>query len=354
MSASLKEKATPKKKRDSSKRGKSFKARDLIVACLIFFGVFFISQGASLVQIAAIFVGAVRSDFSVDMQRYVVHVFWLGFLVLGPIILLTMVVTALPSLLQSQFSLAFGALRLNLDALNMAKGFTRIFSLRTAKDFIKTLLYLLCFGFAFLLIWWQHRNLIFSQVHASIPQIISVWTTLIRDLVFMCLGCIAIVLVLDALLEMFIYLKDLRMDKSEIQRERKESDGDPLIKRKRRMIRMEFLTEQEKNDIENSRMIIANPTHIAIGIYFKPEFSPIPFVSIRQRNQRALAVRQYAEKMGIPVIVDVVLARRLYRTHRLYSIINMEEIHVIVALLLWLQQVELAGIGDDEMIEVDS
>jgi type III secretion protein U len=82
---------------------------------------------------------------------------------------------------------------------------------------------------------------------------------------------------------------------------------------------------------------------VAIGIYFKPELSPIPFVSIRERNQRALAVRRYAEKIGVPVIVDPALARRLYRTHQRYDMVSMEEIHQVVRLLLWLQQVEIAG-----------
>jgi type III secretion protein U len=142
---------------------------------------------------------------------------------------------------------------------------------------------------------------------------------------------------------LFLYLKDLRMDKKEVERERKELEGDPLIKNKRRQLHMELLSAQEKHDIENSRLVIANPTHVAIGIYFKPELSPIPFVSIRERNQRALAVRRYAEKMGVPVIVDPALARRLYRTHQRYDMVSMEEIHQVVRLLLWLQQVEIAG-----------
>ncbi|MDI8106833.1 EscU/YscU/HrcU family type III secretion system export apparatus switch protein, partial [Salmonella enterica subsp. enterica serovar Anatum] len=42
--------------------------------------------------------------------------------------------------------------------------------------------------------------------------------------------------------------------------------------------------------------IVANPTHITIGIYFKPELMPIPMISVYETNQRALAVRAYAEK----------------------------------------------------------
>ncbi|MDI5829790.1 EscU/YscU/HrcU family type III secretion system export apparatus switch protein, partial [Salmonella enterica subsp. enterica serovar Kentucky] len=43
------------------------------------------------------------------------------------------------------------------------------------------------------------------------------------------------------------------------------------VKSKRREVHMEILSEQVKSDIENSRLIVANPTHITIGIYFNAE-----------------------------------------------------------------------------------
>jgi len=345
MAGNKTEKATPKKKRDAARRGQSFKARDLVVAVLIFCGVLFVVWLGSLGEIGAALIAAVRSGFSLDLHRYVADVLLLGLKVVGPIIVLTIVATALPSLLQSGFTLASESLKLNFGALNPVKGFKKIFSLRTAKDFVKTLLYLLCFGAAILLAWHWNRELIFAQVHASIPEIIGIWGKLIIGLALISLGCIAAVLVLDALAELFLYLKDLRMDKQEIKREYKELEGDPMIKSKRKQAHMELLSAQEKHDIENSRMVIANPTHVAIGIYFKPELTPIPYISVRERNQRALAVRQYAEKVGVPVIVDIPLARRLYRSHQLYDMVSLDEIHAVAQLLLWLQQVELAGAG---------
>ncbi|MDI4751727.1 EscU/YscU/HrcU family type III secretion system export apparatus switch protein, partial [Salmonella enterica subsp. enterica serovar Anatum] len=44
------------------------------------------------------------------------------------------------------------------------------------------------------------------------------------------------------------------------------------------------LSEQVKSDIENSRLIVANPTHITIGIYFKPELMPIPMISVYESD----------------------------------------------------------------------
>lgn len=56
--------------------------------------------------------------------------------------------------------------------------------------------------------------------------------------------------------------------------------------------------------------MIANPTHIAIGIYFKPHLSTIPLISVRETNEVALAVRKYAKEIGIPIITDKKLARK--------------------------------------------
>ena len=137
------------------------------------------------------------------------------------------------------------------------------------------------------------------------------------------------------------------MDKEEVKREFKEQEGNPEVKSHRRQMHMEILSEQIKSDIENSRMVLANPTHIAIGIYFRPEIAPLPFVSVVETNQRALAVRAYAEKVGVPVVRDVRLARRIYQRHRRYTFINVEEIDEVLRILIWLEQVENAWVIDN-------
>ncbi|EHG6849113.1 hypothetical protein I9E57_005322, partial [Salmonella enterica] len=138
---------------------------------------------------------------------------------------------------------------------------------------------------------------------------------------------------------------DMKMDKEEVKREYKEQEGNPEFKSRRLEMHREILSEQIKSDISNSRLIIVNPTHIAIGIYFKPEISLIPVISFKAANAYALAVRKYAEKVKIPVIRDVKLARRIYATHKCYDYICLEELDAIFELLLWLEDVEKARVS---------
>ncbi|HDY2576171.1 TPA: EscU/YscU/HrcU family type III secretion system export apparatus switch protein, partial [Salmonella enterica subsp. enterica] len=44
-----------------------------------------------------------------------------------------------------------------------------------------------------------------------------------------------------------------------------------------------------------------------------------------------------------PVIVDIKLARSLFKTHRRYDLVSLEEIDEVLRLLVWLEEVENAG-----------
>ncbi|MEO4026465.1 EscU/YscU/HrcU family type III secretion system export apparatus switch protein [Chromobacterium vaccinii] len=345
------EKPTHKHLRDSAKKGQSFKSKDLIVACLTLAGVVYLVSFGSLVELMGVFRQAVAHGFQLGMQGYAMAVAWLGIKLLLPIFLLCVLASALPSLLLSGFVLATEALKLNLEALNPVQGFKKLFSLRTVKEVVKAVLYLASFAVAAVVVWRKHKQLLFAQLHGGPMDMASIWRELLLSLVLTCLGCIALIIVLDALAEYFLFMKDMKMEKEEVKREMKEQEGNPEVKSRRREVHMEILSEQVKSDVSNSRLIVANPTHIAIGIYFKPELSPIPLVSVLETNQRALAVRAYAEKVGVPVIRDIPLARRIFASHRRYSFISMEEIDAVLRLLVWLEEVENAGqqsFGQDE------
>lgn len=337
------EKPTRKRLQDAAKKGQSFKSRDLIVACLTLCGVAYLVSFGSLVELMGAFRQVLEDGFKQDMQGYAQAVFWLGLKLLLPILLLCVLASALPALLQTGFVLASEALKFDLSALNPVNGFKKLFSLRTVKEAVKALLYLVSFGVAVAVVWYKHKALLFSQLNGSPLGMAAVWRELLLSLVLVCLACIVVVLTLDAVAEFLLFMKDMKMDREEVKREMKEQEGNPEIKSRRREAHMEILSEQVKSDVENSRLIVANPTHIAVGIYFKPELLPIPLISVLETNQRALAVRAHAEKVGVPVVTDVKLARRLFATHKRYNFVSLDEIDDVLRLLVWLEEVENAG-----------
>lgn len=346
MSGSKTEKPTPKKKREAAEKGQSFKSKDLIISCLILVGVQYLVSFTGAIDLMVLWRRAIENGFTSETEGYARAVLWSGVKIFLPFFLLCVAASALPALLQTGFKLASKALKINFSALNPVNGFKKLFSLRTLKDVVKTLLFLASFISAAIMFWDGNKLLVFSQINGRVDNIFPVWGRLFSSLVYLCLCCALLVLILDALAEYFLHIKDLKMDKQEVKREHKEQDGDPQIKSKRKELHMELLSEQVKSDIENSKVIVANPTHIAVGIYINMDVVGIPFISVLETNQRALAVRAYAEKVGVPVVENVKLARRIFKTHRRYSFVSIDDLDEVIEILIWLEQVENAWVNE--------
>lgn len=334
------EQPTHKKLEDAAKRGQSFKSRDLVATCLLLFGIGSIASLGSLVGLMDVYKRIIAHGFDQNIGDYALEVVLVGLKIFLPILGVCILASSLPSLLQTKFVLATEAIKLNFEALNPVNGFKKLFSWRTVKDAVKAVLYICCFSIAIVIIWNHEKGLVFAQLYARPIDLFEIWSELLLYVLFVCVASVIVILILDALAEYFLHRKDLKMDKEEVKREMKEQEGNPEVKSHRRQLHMEILSEQVKSDIENSKFILANPTHIAIGIYFRPEISVIPFISVLETNQRALAVRAYAEKVGVPVIVNVRLARRIYARNRRYSFIHIDEIQEVLRILIWLEQVE--------------
>lgn len=346
MSGSKTEKPTPKKKREAAEKGQSFKSKDLIISCLILVGVQYLVSFTGAIDLMILWRRAIENGFTSDTEGYARAVLWSGVKIFLPFFLLCVAASALPALLQTGFKIASKALKINFSALNPVNGFKKLFSIRTLKDVVKTLLFLASFISAAIIFWDSNKLLVFSQVNSRVQNIFPVWGELFSSLVYLCLCCSILVLVLDALAEYFLHMKDLKMEKQEVKREHKEQEGDPEIKSKRKELHMELLSEQVKSDIENSKVIVANPTHIAVGIYINMDVVGIPFISVLETNQRALAVRAYAEKVGVPVVENVKLARRIFKTHRRYSFVSIDDLDEVIEILIWLEQVENAWVNE--------
>ncbi|MBD1599527.1 EscU/YscU/HrcU family type III secretion system export apparatus switch protein [Pseudomonas typographi] len=344
MSAASKtEKPTPKKLRDAAKKGQTFKARDMTTTCLMGVGVLYIAHDGALLEVMEVYKRAIAGGFSAPMADYLRQLGTLLLRLILPLVVVCFIAAAIPTLIQTGLRLATEAFKLNLNAINPVNGFKRLFSLRTVKDTVKALLYLCCFAVAFWVLWGTQRGLLFGQVHTRISSLFPIWGTLLQTVVWVFLACIALIVVLDALAEYWLFIKDQKMDKHAVKREYKEQEGSPETTSRRRDLHMELLSEQVKSDIRNSRVIVANPTHIAVGIYFRPEVTVMPFISLIETNQRALAVRAYAKQVGVPVVNDIALARRLFKTHPRYSFVQLSEIEAVVRLLAWVAEVEQAG-----------
>jgi type III secretion protein U len=345
MSGEKTEQPTKKKLRDSAKEGQSYKSRDIVAACILAAGMLYMAS-MSFSGIGSVFEDFLTRGNNINPAYAGAKIFELFLQLSLPIVGVCIVATIIPSLLQSKFALAFEAIKIDFNALNPVSGFEKIFSMKTVKEFIKALLYLMVFSAVTYLFYNQYRNILYSLVYAQPSSIANIWLEAGTVLVLLCLASFMLIIILDGIVDYYLYIKNLKMEKHEVKQEYKEQEGSPEVKHRRREVHQEILSGQVKNNIEQSDFILANPTHIAIGIYNKPEVFPFPFISVLARNQRALMVIKYAEKVGTPVIRDIPLARRIFKDARLNSFILGDRAEPIFRILQWLKEVEIAHLKD--------
>ncbi|GGY23950.1 EscU/YscU/HrcU family type III secretion system export apparatus switch protein [Paludibacterium paludis] len=362
MSENKTEKPTPKRLQDAARKGQVFRSKDVLTAILLLAGTLYLSSLFSLKSVTDLIVEAVKGPAALGLEAYALSVTLTTLKIAVPFIGLCVVASALPSLLFTRFRLATESLKLNWSAINPVSGFKKIFSMRTVKELVKAMLTLtlsLAGGWVF---WLNEKRALFSGMNGDLVNLGALAGSLLRSLVFAILAALVIILIMDLLTEYLLFMKDMMMDKQEIKQEYKEQEGNPEVKSRRREIHMELLSAQDKSDIKNSQFLLTNPTHIAIGIFCNPEIIPVPFISFMANNQKALAARRYAEKIGIPVVKDIPLARKIFRTHHRYSFVSLETVEEIARILVWLQQVEMAGqwppvappdIEPDEQVDTD-
>jgi len=349
------EKPTDKRRKDSAKKGQTFKSKDLTTTVSLLVGIYFIVHFLSFKDFMQLYSTVMLDNSKISISDFLLELTRIFFIIAFTIICIISVTGITMTLLQTRFSIATEAIKLNFKALNPVEGIKKIFNIRTVKELIKSILYLIVFVITSYILIENDLKQALAVVHADLNGLITQWVTLAFNAVMTFMICSLIILVADFMVEYFLHFKDLKMDKHEVKRERKENDGNPEIKGARRRLHQEILSGEEMSAIRNSEVVMANPTHIAIAIYFNPEVASLPFIAFRSTHQKARAAIAYAEKIGIPVVRDIALTRRIYKTYRQYSFISLndESLMKIMNILIWLREVEMAGMEQPPASEPD-
>ncbi len=347
MSATEKtEKPTRQRLKKEGRKGKSYSSRDLTAATMLWMGLPTISLFASLDILGALYVDLTRGGFILTPHAAATAALKGLLLALAPVLLACVAGVAFCSLAMSKGIIAAEAIRFDVNRLNPINGFKNIFSLKVVKDLLRSILYLACAAlFAWLSIGLWGADVL-SLIHATPFQLADGWRHVSLMFAMGLLVALAPVYLLSGWLDHLLFIREMKMEKHELKREQKDNDVKPEVKQRRNEIADE-LSAQVSADTLGSRMVLANPTHIAIGIFLMDDDMPMPFVSVREKGARARKVIALAEANGIPVVRDVRLARSIYFSTRRYHFVNDRNIEAVMGVVRWLRDVERAGSPDD-------
>lgn len=318
MSDEKTEAPTSKKLDDAKRDGQSPKSADLPAAALFLIGAAGLSFAAgplgehfSLLLRLGLDVGRAASP-QFDLERAMLAIASEAAWILLPVLAVALFIPIAALVMQVGVNISFKPLEMKLDAVNPAAGLKRLVSLRSLLDLLKMVLK----ATALIAVLYKITLLLLpataSLAYQPVLDVAAIaWMILCRfiaaaGLVYLVLGAA------DFGIQYWLFIREHRMSKDEIKREYKESEGDPLIKGKRKQIAREDANAPPPAKIADAQAVIVNPTHFAVAIRYAPEEHGLPRVIAKGVDEDALTIRRYAETLGVPIIPNPPLARSLY------------------------------------------
>ncbi len=123
------------------------------------------------------------------------------------------------------------------------------------------------------------------------------------------------------------------MTKDEVKDERKNAEGDPVIKNKQKQKMMQVMASRMLQSVPKADVVVTNPTHLAVALRYNAQESPAPIVIAKGADHLAEKIKEIARQNNVPVRENVPLARALYKAVEIGDMIP-EELYKAVATLL--------------------
>jgi flagellar biosynthetic protein FlhB len=171
----------------------------------------------------------------------------------------------------------------------------------------------------------------FSQIDLY-GQLARAWDAIVT-LLFALAGGLVVIALIDLPVQMFRRSQRLMMSHQEMRDEHKEAEGSPENKSARRRRQREIAMGGVQSAMREAQFVLINPQHFSVALAYDPAKAAAPIVVAKGQGEKALAMRELAAELEVPVLSYPALARSVYFTTRERQVIR-EELYAAVAAVL--------------------
>lgn len=312
------EEATPKKKRQAREEGNVAKSGEFTGALVATMAVAvvglwtgeLITRAMRLFQTAASYASKPHPDPS----HAIPFLYAAGlelFYMIGPVLVVGFVAAAFFNYVQIGALFSPKVLVPQLNRLDPAGGFKKMFAPAKLVDLAKNVGKLSISGILGWIIVRDALPALLQMPRFGLWDAMVVLGDLALRLCAFLVGALLLFGVVDLIWQRHKHGKDLRMSKDEVKREYKESEGDPQIKSKRKQLHKQLLKDAGTRRVKDADAVVVNPTHVAVALRYRKSEMRAPMVLSAGRGEIAKEIRRLARRHNVPIVRDVDLARAL-------------------------------------------
>ena len=237
-----------------------------------------------------------------------------NFLLILPVLLLTLVVAVLASGATGGFLFASRNAAPNFSKINPLSGLARIFGSRSLIELGKsTLKFSLVAVVLWLLVSRQVDELMALGQMSLEPALAAAGRMIAESAMWLSLSLLIIAFI-DVPYQRFTFMKRMMMTKQQVKDEMKDMEGRPEIKAAIRAKQREMANARMIKKVKDADVVITNPEHFAVALSYDPTSEGAPILLAKGADFMAARIREEAKKHGVEMFAAPTLARALYFT----------------------------------------
>jgi len=258
------------------------------------------------------------------------------FPILGGLMLIGLVI----SYVQTGFMLNFGLLKPNLAKLNFIAGAKNLVSPKSLTKLLFSVLKVTVLAGMSYLYMKDKFNSIIDTLDFDVAQIFITLFSMMYGLALRLAAILFILAFADFIYQKWQYKRGLRMTKQEVKEERKQMEGDPLIKGKIRSIQLQMSRKRMMTAVPTADVIVTNPTHFAVALKYDSKAMRSPTVVAKGADLIAKRIREIAKKHKVPLVEDKPLAQTLYKTVEIGKEVPQKLFYAVAKVLAYVYQLK--------------
>jgi flagellar biosynthetic protein FlhB len=334
------EKPTPKRRKEARSKGDVGKSADAssaisLAAALI---ALFISAPAAFHRLqATVSSGLARSgnpgvvanggfgSLGMDAMRTVAYV-------VAPIAFAALAAGVAANVVQVGVKVTPQAMKPSFKRVNPLAGAKRLFGTQGAVNAVKAVAKIGAIGTAAFVALWPALPALGPLVGLEPANLPGRVGGMLQHVAIAAVGAFLVIGVLDWVWQRRKHEQGLKMTKSEIKQEARQSEVAPEVRGAIRRRQGELARKRMLSAVPTADVVVTNPTHYAVALRYEPSLLA-PEVVAKGADLVAEAIRRVAREHGVPVIESPPLARSLYAQVDLGALIP-EELFAAVAEIL--------------------
>ena len=327
---------TEKRKKDAARDGDVLRSRELATAASMMAGIAWLKFAGP--WLFGTLTGTLSGGLTFD--RAAVQDFEPGNLMVDALIAVTppvLVLGAMVCFASIVSQLGFGEgrwlgsnLMPKFSRINPLSGLSRMFGMQGLIELGKSMAKAILLGVIAYQWARSHLDGLFDLARMPLSsQLGAGWDALSSLLLALTTGLVIIAMI-DFPIQWIRRFMRLRMSLQEVRDEYKESEGSPERKAAIRYRQRQLAMGSMQKVMREAQFVLTNPTHFSVALAYDPDKASAPIVLAKGRGEKALAMRELARELEVPLLEYPALARSVYFTTRENQVIR-EELYAAVA-----------------------